>query len=919
MAKGYIPGIGTGGGGGTPIDPADTMPDQGAFDIGSGSVHDLAQGKYYVVDWDGTQDMPAITPEVGVLTKVDNFDGANGQRIIFTTDTEKLYTKTKLAGGWEPWALYTSSSALTGLANNEMVKWDSAISQLVGTGDTNTGSEVNFGSKTVTAGTGTFNLGNSQSISSANTNVLYKNLTTDEVRGSVDAIVGTNVPLTRRYSTGLTDDVQQPDTTTPITNPTWIISFSQNVSVTDITLDFNQAQTNVRISLTRNGVEVWAFNETSVPVGQYKIVDAVPVQVNFDGASYQLALTSIDGDVVVNGSAGLIPYWAVSFDTYVDNAMQSLPDSTGVIRGGEVTFATATTVDIASGYGYIIDATAEGGNESQYIEWVDSPGYIVDVSVDGFYIFSVDNTGTINQDPAASINGMFSRDNLILGFVNVVGNVIIRAETLKTDGNEPYQQFLDLLACLGTIRCGGLETAPAAGLQFSITAGELFARGAGTEIGARQQNTLPVSAVNPAVFNRLLGVSDVITATDVNVIDPSNYDSGAGTPTVVPSNDYTIQYIYKAPVDAGGVIVMYGQNLYANRDDALNAAATEQISVPQFIVNNYLLIGRMVVWENATDITNPIHVTFLAGAKFGASLTGGSLGGSPGGGDMFGAAGSSTNEIVTFSDTSGKIASAASNLTAFGQTIGQTNGNVDLTINTTGSGNVVLRANSTPIDVKVNSLVDDNSALTLQTENVDRYRIMYDTPSRVGSIYDVTNNIGFYHDTSVNRASLGGVAIPTQAYALELKSITGAFGYPIISSGAEGTIVSSVSDGAAWYNSDLDELRIKKRNVAKNVQTEPTGGTIAWQANIQLSFEEDSVDRLVLTGNTTLSFAGAKRGMSRILDISGAFSLIFPPEFERQTGSLNYDGNERNHLYIICIDDTPSANKYVYTITRTIP
>lgn len=79
------------------------LPDRGTFDIVSGSVLTADFGRYYVVDWTPTQDMPSITPEVGLLTKMKDFDGDNGVRITFVTATGKTYERVKLTGGWEPW------------------------------------------------------------------------------------------------------------------------------------------------------------------------------------------------------------------------------------------------------------------------------------------------------------------------------------------------------------------------------------------------------------------------------------------------------------------------------------------------------------------------------------------------------------------------------------------------------------------------------------------------------------------------------------------------------------------------------------------------------------------------------------------------------------------------------------------------
>lgn len=85
--------------------------------------------------------------------------------------------------------------------------------------------------------------------------------------------------------------------------------------------------------------------------------------------------------------------------------------------------------------------------------------------------------------------------------------------------------------------------------------------------------------------------------------------------------------------------------------------------------------------------------------------------------------------------------------------------------------------------------------------------------------------------------------------------------------------------------------------------------------SVDLDFSEPTTqsDLLTITQLTALTFSNAKRGQAFELNITGNLGLTFPSEFS-QLGSQNYVGTLENSIFIVCKDDTGSAEKFDYRI-----
>lgn len=405
------------------------------------------------------------------------------------------------------------------------------------------------------------------------------------------------------------------------------------------------------------------------------------------GVTKQLLYLGNDGDVLfdkpssgVQQVVGIIRYSSSDGDFIFNPELskeitpggsptknQSL-NGTGVVRGGVISILSGTQLAKTEGFGEIIFTDNASGNTAIGVAWDDSP-YTADLSSDGLFVLLCDETGTFSQIANDAYTSATRRDFLTFGAFTVSGGAIVSVTPFVISSNEPVQQLFDLLACLGTIRCSGLNVSPnGTNMQFNLSSGVIHAIGSGSQLGGRAQNLTTINGQSPVVFDRLLGKTNNKPSTSVNVIDPDFYDNGTGSPVSIGgANKATIKYIFLLPSPNVSVVVMYGQTVYNSLADAVAAGADDGIVVPELYAKNALLVGRIAVASGAADLSDPTKAKFLGGAKFGSGLAGGGSGGSGGGGDVIGAASSITDGIATYADGTGKVIKSVG-LTAFEDT-----------------------------------------------------------------------------------------------------------------------------------------------------------------------------------------------------------------------------------------------------------
>lgn len=343
-------------------------------------------------------------------------------------------------------------------------------------------------------------------------------------------------------------------------------------------------------------------------------------------------------------------------------------ESTTLIKGGQIIQGSSSSeMTIAAGRGRIFDYTDPDDPLNIVIAWPE----FINVPIDNltgslFSYVCIDRFEMVQQFLPGEFTEDVRRDYVTLGVIRHPSGVFDAYDRTAVIEQETYQQFLDLLDGLGVVKSGGLDASPIlASLSFSKQAGVIISPGAGTAQGNRAENTAEINADSLQSFDSILGINGDFIAT-TTLIDPGFYDND-GTKTVVPGGvDKNVQivYVFQFPTATGGVIYQYGQNLYDTVQDAVIRSVADNPVIPEYIKRSALLLFRMAIHKDCSDIADTTTCIFLRGAKFGIDLSGG--GGAGGlGGDFFGAASSVLNEIVTFGDNSGKTAVSNSDITVF--------------------------------------------------------------------------------------------------------------------------------------------------------------------------------------------------------------------------------------------------------------
>lgn len=488
---------------------------------------------------------------------------------------------------------------------------------------------------------------------------------------------------------------------------------------------------------------------------------------------------------------------------------QSL-NGTGVSRGGIISVLSPTELEYTEGFGDIVDATDPSGDTVTRVDWVDGV-YNPVLTTDGLFVLLCDSAGTFSQVFNDNYDAATRRDFLTFGAFTIDGGELVSATPFVLSNAEPIQQFFDLLACLGTIRCSGLSVSPnGANMQLNMSSGIIHASGSGSQNNNRNQNLTEINGQSPLVFDRLLGTTNTLLNSGGNIIDPDFYDNGSGLLAPVGgANKATIKYVFLLPSPNVSVVVMYGQTVYNTLADAVAAGADDGIQVPDIYARNALLVGRIAVQSAATDLSNPAQAKFLGGAKFGSGLAGGSAGGSGGGGDVIGAADSNTNEIPTFSDGTGKVIKSESDISALAGALSRIS-----------AGNLILRAStSRPIELS-NSTGDTDVLVSAPAGGKSGFSFRIDEVG-VGGVG--ASNAGYlkFGIGSYNNSQNGVIVNENGWVSVGNRFLTSdhlnsiAFGIftsdrgfmPPVLTNAQRNSIIGVTDGLTVFNSDTKELQ----------------------------------------------------------------------------------------------------------------
>jgi hypothetical protein len=227
---------------------------------------------------------------------------------------------------------------------------------------------------------------------------------------------------------------------------------------------------------------------------------------------------------------------------------------------------------------------------------------------------SIDSTGAIAQRAMistpqqrreyASVGAISHRDN-----INVDGAI-----NAPTHNHDVAAQVHDLISALGFFSTGGnLVSGLATTLTIAKSSGTGFALNI-NPANPKDPHSTAIAGASPAFLIHLLQDGTIVSASAT--IDPTVYDL-AGVATTVPANkNATISYVYL--FSNGSMVYLIGQEVFATFADAKDAAGTETIVLPPDLATGALLLARVILKKNATDITDPSEAFILPSAAIAA-------------------------------------------------------------------------------------------------------------------------------------------------------------------------------------------------------------------------------------------------------------------------------------------------------------
>jgi hypothetical protein len=218
----------------------------------------------------------------------------------------------------------------TTLADGETIRYNATNENYEGTGDTNTDTEVNFGTKDIVtdgivrSGSGTQQLGDAYSIGSGGEQVVTKNLISGEKYVPVLSHYSTN-EARERITVGIEQEIiAQTSKADIVINPVWTTNPAIDWRVVKFTFEVDTTIDNVELKIIKSGADFYTAKIGTLTANVETTIDLettdgnVPIDAFF-GDAYILSLSSPDGDVRCKGTnTGGIPWSKVGFYPFKD-------------------------------------------------------------------------------------------------------------------------------------------------------------------------------------------------------------------------------------------------------------------------------------------------------------------------------------------------------------------------------------------------------------------------------------------------------------------------------------------------------------------------------------------------------------------------------------------------------------------------
>lgn len=294
--------------------------------------------------------------------------------------------------------------------------------------------------------------------------------------------------------------------------------------------------------------------------------------------------------------------------------------SSGVLTGAVMTVngGDLAKLDISDGSGLVINSYTDPTNPTIVrVSWTGKTAIVLTniATADSTYI-AIDATAAVIQS-TSPFNSAQRRQYIVLGVVHHPNHA-----TIDEIGNAQVISFdvmagwMDFVTQFGPFVENGMQiTANGANLKINNSAGAVFKAGINYEVDPSRPNDHGVDAAAAIVFECLYQTAPGVWAetADTDVIDPENYDTGAGL-GAVPVGNFTIQLVEYLPA-LSEWHVQYGQTVYATMAEAV---ANIPVPVPlQTLETPFVIRAYLVVKQGCVNLSNAAQARFVPAGPFG--------------------------------------------------------------------------------------------------------------------------------------------------------------------------------------------------------------------------------------------------------------------------------------------------------------
>jgi hypothetical protein len=382
--------------------------------------------------------------------------------------------------------------------------------------------------------------------------------------------------------------------------------------------------------------------------------------------------------------------------------------TTGMVSGGLISIASATTLDITAGIGYFTDFTAPEDPQFNLVNFPETLGYTpANLATPGNYIITFDHNGVISEFDVNSFTTLDRQNYVGLGAYATNGTsiaTIVAAPTnIGYNGQFTFKTFIREIIGPSNF-AGNTIQQNGANLSLDNPGGTCFILGSNFHNDPRLPDELIIPAASPMFFGRVFRIAagqDIIfDGPATNVINPALYDDGTGTLQPVTVNDFTVQIVYITP--SKEYAVAYGQEIFNSLSAAVTAIQNGTLQFEETpSLSRFVRRAFIAVRNNATNLSDPTQAQIILDSRFrggGAAVSGGIAGiTSPGG----------SNTEIQFNDNG-----------AFGAYTWLKVNNANQSIETTRINNAKIASDSTSFNSNLYLGTDPSPSITTSVNNI---------------------------------------------------------------------------------------------------------------------------------------------------------------------------------------------------------